>query len=84
MRLVQTQVWPAFLYFEFIAPFTASSISASLKTIKGALPPNSIDTFLTPDAHCLIRLLPTAVEPVKVNLATSVWVVNTSPIPLAS
>ena len=47
MRLAHTQVWPAFLYFEAIAPLTAISMSASSKTMNGALPPNSSDSFLT-------------------------------------
>jgi competence protein ComEC len=34
-------------YFEIINPSTAASISASPKTINGALPPNSKDTFLS-------------------------------------
>ena len=34
----ETQVWPAFLYFEAIAPLTAISISASSKTMNCALP----------------------------------------------
>src|SRR5713101_7061140 len=41
MRLAQTQVWPALRYFEAIAPLTAISISASSKTMNGALPPSS-------------------------------------------
>src|ERR1700730_4792665 len=69
MRLAQTQVWPAFLYFEAMAPLTAISISASSKTMNGALPPSSSDNFLTvPAAHCSISNLPTSVEPVKVSL----------------
>src|SRR5215472_5138745 len=68
MRFAQTQVWPAFRYFDAIAPLTAISISASSKTMNGALPPNSIEVFLTVAAHCSISNLPTSVEPVKVNL----------------
>src|SRR5215467_5754896 len=47
MRLAQTQVWPALRYFEAIAPLTAISISASSKTMNGALPPSSIDGPVT-------------------------------------
>jgi hypothetical protein len=68
MRLAQTQVWPAFLYFEAMAPLTAISMSASSKTMNGALPPNSIEVFLTVAAHCCISNLPTSVEPMKVGL----------------
>src|SRR4029077_13152537 len=79
MRLAQTQVWPAFLYFEAIAPLTAISMSASSKTIKGALPPNSIEVFLTVPAHCCISNLPTSVEPVKVSLRTIGFEVSSPP-----
>src|SRR5271167_2324862 len=80
MRLAQTQVWPAFLYFEAIAPLTAISISASSKTMNGALPPNSSDNFLTVPAHCCISNLPTSVEPVKVSLRTVGFEVSSPPI----
>src|SRR5438105_14428796 len=80
MRLAQTQVWPAFLYFEAIAPFTAISMSASSNTINGALPPNSIEVFFTVAAHCSINSLPTSVEPVKVSLRTVGFDVISPPI----
>ena len=80
MRLAQTQVWPALRYFEAIAPLTAASISASSKTMNGALPPNSIEVFLTVAAHCSISNLPTSVEPVKVNLRTIGFEVSSPPI----
>src|ERR1700724_4845886 len=82
MRLAHTQVWPAFRYFEAIAPLTAASISASSKTINGALPPSSSDSFLTVPAHCSISNLPTSVEPVKVNLRTIGFEVISPPISL--
>src|ERR1700757_2910121 len=80
MRFAQTQVCPAFLYFEAMAPLTAISISASSKTINGALPPNSIEVFLTVAAHCSISNLPTSVEPVKVSLRTIGFEVSSPPI----
>src|ERR1700722_17020836 len=83
MRLAQTQVCPALRYFEAIAPFTAASISASSKTINGALPPNSIEVFLTVAALCSIRNLPISVEPVKVSLRTVGFEVISPPISLA-
>src|SRR6266404_9256670 len=70
MRLAHTQVWPAFLYFEAMAPLTAISMSASSKTMNGALPPNSSDIFFIVPVHCCISNLPTSVEPVKVSLRT--------------
>src|SRR5215471_12643063 len=82
MRLAQTQVWPALRYFEAIAPFTAISISASSKTMNDALPPNSIEVFLTAAAHCSISNLPTSVEPVKVSLRTVGFEVSSPPISL--
>src|ERR1700746_143894 len=82
MRLAHTQVWPAFPYFEAIAPLTAISISASSNTINGALPPNSIEVFLTVAAHCSISNLPTSVEPVKVKLRTVGFEVSSLQRPL--
>src|SRR6266567_7338315 len=82
MRLAQTQVWPALRYFEAIAPLTAASMSASSKTMNGALPPSSSDNFLTVPAHCSISNLPTSVEPVKVNLRTIGLEVISPPISL--
>src|SRR6201993_1256005 len=76
MRLAQTQVCPALRYFEAIAPLTAISMSASSKTMNGALPPSSIEVFFTVAAHCSISNLPTSVEPVKVNLRTVAFEVS--------
>jgi len=42
---VQTQVWPALRYLLAIAPSTALSRSASSKTMNGALPPSSSESF---------------------------------------
>jgi|GEM_PF-6571777 len=58
MRFAHTQVWPALRYFEAIAPFTAISMSASSKTMNGALPPSSSDSFLTVPADCSVSSLP--------------------------
>src|SRR5206468_3542616 len=79
MRLAHTQVWPAFLYFDAIAPLTAASISASSKTMNGALPPNSRESFLTVPAHCCISNLPISVEPVKVSFRTIGFEVSSPP-----
>src|SRR5690606_16353222 len=83
-RLAQTQVCPALRNLEAIAPATAASRSASEKTIKGALPPSSMVTFLTPLAACCDNSFPTAVEPVKVILRTCGCVVNSLPMAAAS
>ena len=77
---MQTQVWPELRYLATIAPSTARSISASSKTMKGALPPSSIDTFFTVAAHLAISILPTSVEPVKVSFLTSGLAQISSPI----
>src|SRR5262249_20110919 len=61
-------------------PLTAASRSASSKTINGALPPSSSDTFFTVDAHCAINCLPIAVEPVKENFRTSGLEVSSLPM----
>src|SRR5580704_15361393 len=82
MRLAQTQVWPALRYFDAMAPLTAISMSASSKTINGALPPSSSDNFFTVPAHCSISNLPTSVEPVKVSLRTIGFEVISPPISL--
>ena len=79
-RLAQTQVWPAFLYLQIIAPSTAASRSASSKTMNGALPPSSIEVRLSVAAHCSTKSLPTSVEPVKVSLRTIGFEVISAPI----
>ena len=67
-------------YFEAIAPAIAASIWASSKTMNGALPPNSIETFFTVRADCSMSILPTSVEPVKVILRTIGFEVISPPI----
>src|SRR5476649_483082 len=84
MRLAQTQVWPALRYFDAIAPSTAASRSASSKTMKGALPPSSSDSFLMVGAHCCISRRPTAVDPVKLSLRTVGLLVISAPISFGS
>src|SRR5690606_1413040 len=79
MRLAQTQVWPLLRYFEVIAPSAAASRSASSKTMKGALPPSSIEHFITWSAAWASRMRPTSVEPVKVSLRTLGWEQNSLP-----
>ncbi len=67
-------------YFETIAPSTAASISASSKTMNGALPPSSRPSFFTPTAACSYRILPTSVEPVKPTNRTAGCAHSTLPI----
>src|SRR3954470_19849998 len=47
--------------------------------ITGALPPSSSDSFLTVEADCFIKILPTSVDPVKDNFAIAGCVVKTCP-----
>ena len=77
---MQTQVWPVLRYLLWMAPTTAASRSASSKTMKGALPPSSSDTFFTVAAHWAISCLPTSVEPVKESLRTMGLVVSSPPM----
>src|SRR3954451_14855184 len=79
MRLGQTQVWPALRNLQAIAPSTALSRSASSKTMNGAWPPSSMLTRFTVSAHCLRRILPTAVEPVNETLGTALLVQSSVP-----
>ncbi|MNP20335.1 hypothetical protein D3C76_1129040 [compost metagenome] len=78
-RLAQTQVWPLLRYLETSAPSTAASRSASSKTMKGALPPSSRETFLMSLAHSTISWRPISVEPVKLSLRTSGLPVSSAP-----
>ncbi len=48
--------------------------------MKGALPPSSIEHFITWSAACLSRMRPTSVEPVKVSLRTAGFSQNSLPI----
>jgi hypothetical protein len=52
--------------------------------MNGALPPSSIDTFLTVPAHCCISSLPVRVEPVKLSLRTVGFEVSSPPMATAS
>lgn len=57
--LVETQVWPEHRNLHAIAPATAASRLASSKTMKGALPPSSKESFLSVEADWDISSLPT-------------------------
>lgn len=67
-RLAAVQASPPLRIFASTAPSTALSRSASSQTTNGALPPSSIEDFMTLSAACLSRLMPTSVDPVKVTL----------------
>src|SRR5699024_12663693 len=67
-RLAAVQASPMLRIFAPMAPSTAWSISASSKTINGALPPSSMEVRRTLSAAALSKVLPTGVEPVKDTL----------------
>ena len=58
IRFEVTHVCPVFLNLDAIQPLTAKSISAESKTINGAFPPSSSETFFTVLAHCSYNILP--------------------------
>ena len=68
-----------FLNLENMVPATAVLMSAELKTIRGAFPPSSKETFFTVSAHCRISSFPTPVEPVKERAETSSLLESASP-----
>ena len=47
---------PEHLNLQIMAPLTAAFTSALSKTMKGAFPPNSSDTFFTVEADCFKRI----------------------------
>ena len=71
MRLAEVQTWPAFRKRAQAAPRTATSRSASSKTMSGSMPPSSRLTRFSFSAHLTAIRVPTAVEPVKAMQATS-------------
>src|SRR5699024_568405 len=77
------QVCPELENFAFIRPSTAKLTSASSKIIKGACPPNSIETAFIVFADFSNNDFPTGVEPVKLIFLTFVLSVILSPIFLA-
>src|SRR5471032_1227789 len=83
-RFTHTQVWPVLRNLEAMAPFTAASRSASSKTMNGALPPSSSETFFRVSAAWRISSLPTLVEPVNDSLRTTLEACNAPPIATAS
>ena len=69
-RLAAVQASPPLRILAIMAPATASSRSASSKTMKGALPPNSIEQLTIVLAASRNNTLPTRVEPVNDSLRT--------------
>ena len=67
-------------YLLAIAPSMALSMSASLNTMKGALPPSSSESFLMLGALCCIRMRPTSVDPVNERWRTVSLAHSTPPI----
>mmetsp|Transcript_13158 Transcript_13158/g.44568 ORF Transcript_13158/g.44568 Transcript_13158/m.44568 type:complete len:311 (+) Transcript_13158:1263-2195(+) len=79
-RFVAMQTCPALRSLEARSARTATSRSASSKTMKGALPPSSSASFFTVGADCSTRSLPTRVEPVKLTMRTRSSAVRVDPM----
>ena len=58
IRFAEMQVWPELRNLQRTVPATASSRSASSKTMNGALPPSSSEIFFSPFAHWRHQHLP--------------------------
>ncbi|BAS18499.1 hypothetical protein AHiyo8_pI68030 (plasmid) [Arthrobacter sp. Hiyo8] len=65
MRFAAVQASPMLRIFAAMAPSTARSRSASRRTMKGALPPSSMEERRMFSAACRRRIFPTSVDPVK-------------------
>mmetsp|Transcript_4728 Transcript_4728/g.13995 ORF Transcript_4728/g.13995 Transcript_4728/m.13995 type:complete len:232 (-) Transcript_4728:466-1161(-) len=83
-RFAQTHVCPEFRNLEAIKALTATSKSASPKTMKGALPPSSRDTRFIPSAHHSASWTPTRVDPVNDILPTCGCLHSRSPTAAAA
>ena len=68
IRLAAVQASPMLRILAWTAASTATSRSASAKTMKGALPPSSSDVRTTCFEACSSSSFPTAVEPVNESL----------------
>ena len=60
----------------------ALAMSASSRMMLALLPPSSRVTLLTPGEASSLTLTPALVEPVKLTMSTSGWLLRTSPISL--
>ena len=69
-RFAAVQASPPLRILAIIAPATAASRSASSNTMKGALPPNSIEQLTTQSAASRSNPRPTSVDPVNDSLRT--------------
>ncbi len=70
MRLAEVQTWPLLRNRAQAAPGTATSRSASSKTISGSIPPSSRLTRFSCSAARTAMRVPTAVDPVNAMHAT--------------
>jgi len=80
MRLAQTQVWPLLRYLDAIGAVDRGVDIGIVEHDERRIAAEFERHLLTVLAHCCISSLPTSVEPVKVNLRTSGWVVSSLPI----
>ena len=76
-RLAHTHVCPDARNFDAMAPCTACFTSAELKTMNGALPPSSSDSFLMVDAHMAMIFFPTSARERRLCNTTSPTLVRT-------
>ncbi len=84
IRSVDMQIWPWFMKAPKPAAATASSMSASLSTTMGDLPPSSSRQGLRCWAAMPAMMRPTFVEPVKLIRRTAGWAIRASTTPGAS
>ena len=70
-RLALTQLWPELISRDVAHVLTASSRSASSRTMYGSEPPSSSTVFLNAAPACAATALPAGVLPVSVTARTS-------------
>ena len=71
--------WPLLFIMPTTPRVTAASSSASSRTMFGDLPPSSCATRLTVGAAFLATSIPARVEPVKLTMSTSGWLLSAAP-----
>ena len=80
MRVWPTQAWPQFIRPENTSIGSVESRSASSRMMAADLPPSSSVHGLSFSAAILAISLPTALDPVKVNLSISGLAVSARPV----
>ena len=80
MRVCPTQAWPLFISPENTSIGSVESRSASSRMIAADFPPSSSEHGLSFSAAILAISLPTADDPVNVNLSSSGLAVSARPV----